>query len=91
MTDRYYVRIERTTDDGSRTYKGPWTFAHCEREARAWWTDMPDYDTVIVPATEARADFKAWSRAVRNGGRYYPQTNTLVHDCGNAASCHCGA
>jgi hypothetical protein len=73
--ERYYVRVERTSDDGSRTYKGPWTFAHCEREARAWQADLPDYDTVIVRAAEVRADVRAWSRAIRGGGRYYPDGN----------------
>lgn len=74
MNDRFYVQVDR--DDGSRTYKGPWSLAHCEREAGAWRADLPHYVTRVLPASEVRADFRAWSRVIRTGDRYYPNDDT---------------
>lgn len=71
-TERFYVRIDRTTDDGSRTYKGAWSRAHCQREADAWRESFPGYVVDVVAVADARADFRAWSRATREGGRYFP-------------------
>jgi hypothetical protein len=62
MTVRFYVRIDR--DDGSRTYKGAWSRAHCEREAAAWRESFP-----------ALADVRRWARVARpvvDAPRYYP-------------------
>lgn len=74
-TERFYVKINR--DDGSRSYKGAWTKARCEREADAWRESFPTYDVTLVTVTEGRADVRAWSRATRDGGRYFPP---VTHD-----------
>lgn len=74
MTDRFYVQIDRT--DGSRTYKGAWGEAHCEREANAWRESFPDYDVKLVPVAEAKEDVRKWNKAVGpNGtnGPYFPE------------------
>jgi hypothetical protein len=67
---KYYVQIDR--DDGSRTFKGPWVQSHCEREAIAWLENFPEYHTRIVLAADARAEVRAFDRAVKAGDRYYP-------------------
>lgn len=67
---RFYVQIDR--DDGSRTFKGPWDEAHCEREAKAWLEHFPEYEVKIRPVTNARVEVRAFDRAVKAGDRYYP-------------------
>ncbi len=75
MTERFVVRIDRS--EGSRTYKGPWDFTHCAREAAAWSFSFPDYEVAIVPFAEANRDMKAWSRAINQYPTpYYPQKET---------------
>jgi hypothetical protein len=72
MTERHYVKVDR--DDGSRTYKGPWTQAHCEREASAWRESFPTYGVELVPVAEARGDVRKWAAVTRNGSsRYFPE------------------
>jgi len=75
--DLFVLRVDRP--DGSRTYKGPWSSAHCGREEKAWNDSLPNHRTEIVSYPEARADFLAWSKAIRdqrkafnNSPRYFP-------------------
>lgn len=70
MSERFYVKVDR--DDGSRTYKGAWTRAHCEREAAAWRSDFPTYRVELVSVADGRVDVRTWSRATRDGSRYFP-------------------
>lgn len=71
--EKFYVRIDR--DDGSRTYKGPWSMAHCDYEAQAWRNSFPTYAVKLVPVAEARGDVRAWSKTVGPAapGRYFPK------------------
>ena len=71
---RYVVRIDRA--NGTRTYKGPWTRSHCEREARAWSVSFPLYRVEVVTADHARIDFHTWSRVTANGAFYRPQVTS---------------
>lgn len=84
---RFYVAVDR--DDGSRTYKGPWVFAHAARERDAWRHAFPAYDTRCVPAPHpadtaeeaaaavlVRSDVRRWTRVTRTGGRYFPTPTT---------------
>ncbi len=78
MSEKFYVQIDRF-DDGSRTYKGPWAWAHCKREATAWRNAFPRYRMTVVEATpEVRQDVKQWAKATKVDGygrqaRYFPQ------------------
>ncbi len=66
---QYVVSVDRT--DGSRTYKGPWTRAHCEREAAAWECAFPYYTVSILEHRPVRADMRSWAKTTRHGLRYY--------------------
>jgi len=68
---KLYLRIDRT--DGSRTYKGPWVHSHVSREMDAWREAFPDYRCELLDVPEARPDVRKWTKATRDGNRYYPE------------------
>lgn len=69
MTNQY-VRIDRS--DGTRTYRGPLRPRRVEIEAAHWRECFPDYEVVVLPVAEARADVRLFDKATRVGVRYFP-------------------
>lgn len=70
--DSFYVRIVRTTDDGSITYKGPMPRPRANREAEEWTRSFPTYRVDVLGVNaETRRMVRIWSRCVARGDRYY--------------------
>lgn len=73
---KFYMRAVR--DDGSHTFRGPWTHSHVMREMLAWKHAFPAYDITIHEATpEVRAEVHKWVKATKvdafnRQSRYYP-------------------
>lgn len=64
------VRVTR--DDGSITFRGAMPHPRAVREAAAWTDSFPTYKAEILPAVDVIDEVRAWAKATRDGGRYFP-------------------